>query len=166
MKGTPSPISNNWEIEEDFLAGPIPEEELQDRMQKLLHSSLPHLSPGQAYNEASYSQEKDPFVLKARQIVLTHLQDPDFSVRDLCRELTISHSQLHRRLTEATGLSAGKFIRSIRLESAKALLRDPELTITAVAYDTGFKDPDYFYRVFKKEFGMTPGEYREGKSWK
>ncbi|MCB0577353.1 MAG: AraC family transcriptional regulator, partial [Saprospiraceae bacterium] len=35
------------------------------------------------------------------------------------------------------------------------------LSITSIAYDTGFNDPGYFSRVFKQEFGATPQEWRE-----
>ncbi|MCB9035478.1 MAG: helix-turn-helix transcriptional regulator [Lewinellaceae bacterium] len=73
----------------------------------------------------------------------------------------MSHSQLHRKLTALTGLSANRFIRFIRLSKARILLKDPGLSIAEVAYDTGFTDPVYFSRVFKKEFGMTPTSFRE-----
>lgn len=161
----PASISNpgEWEVEEDYLAGPINEKEFMERMEKLIRVSDAPPSNPMAGNTVPGSLKEDPFLQKARQVVETNLQDPGFSVQDLCREMAISHSQLHRRLTEETGLSPGKFIRSIRLAKAKELLGNPELTITAVAYDTGFKDPDYFYRVFKKELGMTPGEFRRDR---
>ena len=81
-----------------------------------------------------------------------------------CKEVGLSHSQLHRKLVALTGLSATKFIRYIRLTKAKDLLLDPEMTITAVAFDTGFNDPGYFGRIFKKEFGVTPGEWQKNAS--
>ena len=62
------------------------------------------------------------------------------------------------------GCSASKFIRHIRLNKAKELLESPAVTITSVAFDTGFNDPGYFGRVFKQEFGLTPVEWRERMS--
>ncbi|MCB0616272.1 MAG: helix-turn-helix transcriptional regulator, partial [Phaeodactylibacter sp.] len=82
-------------------------------------------------------------------------------VGQLCQEAGMSHSQLHRKLSALTGQSATYFIRYLRLQHAKALLNDPRLTVAAVAFDTGFSDPDYFSKVFRKEFGKTPSEYRE-----
>ena len=84
-----------------------------------------------------------------------------FTVEALCKEVCLSHAQLYRKLSALTGLSANKFIRSIRLNKAKSLLLDPEMTITAVAFDSGFSDPSYFGKVFKQEFGLTPLEWRE-----
>jgi AraC-like DNA-binding protein len=76
----------------------------------------------------------------------------------------MSNSPLHRKLS--TGLSATKFIRHIKLNRAKALLRQPELSITAVAFDTGFQDPSYFGRVSKQEFGLPPMEWKEKETFK
>ena len=106
-------------------------------------------------------KREDPFIRQVRQIIEKHLQESQFSIKDLCQEVGMSHSQLHRRLSGAKGQSISKFIRSIRLQKAKELLLDPKLTITAVAYDTGFRDPDYFFRVFKQTFEMTPNEFRK-----
>ena len=72
------------------------------------------------------------------------MSDADFTIKDLCQEVGISHSQLHRKLGAATGQSITRFIRAARLEKAKKLLLNPKLTVAAIAYDTGFKDPDYF----------------------
>ena len=53
--------------------------------------------------------------------------------------------------------SGGPFAQS----AAKALLQNPDANITTIAYNTGFNDPSYFGRVFKKEFNMTPKEWQE-----
>lgn len=65
------------------------------------------------------------------------------------------------KVTTLTGLSPNKFIRHIRLNKTKMLLQNPETNINVVAYDTGFSDPAYFSRVFKKEFGMTPLKWKD-----
>ncbi len=105
---------------------------------------------------------EDAFVLKLRGIIESRLDDAGFSVEQLCREAAMSRANLFRKLKALTGQSAGDLVRSIRLAKAKQLLReDPSLTIAAVAYDTGFSDPDYFAKVFKEEVGRTPSEWRK-----
>lgn len=106
-------------------------------------------------------ESEDYFVRKVRRAVEAHLDDAEFNVEGLCKEIGMSHSHLHRKLSALTGCSATKFIRNIRLAKAKELLENPNLTITSVAFDSGFNDPGYFGRVFKQEFGMTPVEWRE-----
>lgn len=72
----------------------------------------------------------------------------------------MSHSQLHRKLEALTGCSPNKFIRIIRLNRAKELLKDPLNSISAIALDCGYNDPGYFSRVFKQENNITPQEWR------
>ncbi len=100
-----------------------------------------------------------------KTIVESHLGDSHFTVRKLCREAGISHPQLHRKLKARTGLSPVQYIRHIRLKHARRLLlSDSSLSIADIAYDTGFSDPDYFSKVFRREFGCTPSEFREQKT--
>ncbi|MCK6693474.1 MAG: ATP-binding protein [Thermoanaerobaculia bacterium] len=155
-----------------YLTKPFHKEELQIRVRKLLESRrrlqqyyqmtaglggsvtpASELPPG--------SEQENAFVKKARETVEAHLDDPHFDVVKLCRELAMSHSQAHRKLSALTGYSATYFIRYVRLTRAKELLQHPHLSITAIAFDCGFNDPAYFSRVFKQTFGMTPNEWRE-----
>lgn len=154
-----------------YLPKPFNREELLIRMQKLLELRrqlqqyyLSLTADDQvALNDKNSPEEEQEhqFVKQVRAVIEAHLADPKFVVPDLCREIGMSHSQLHRKLSALTGLSTKKLIRSIRMNYAKKLLKDPQLTITAVAYDAGFSDPDYFHRVFKQVFGMTPGAFRD-----
>ena len=79
---------------------------------------------------------EDYFVIKARKTIEANLSDFDFNVETLCKELNLSHSQVHRKLSALTGFSANKFIRYIRLNKAKELLQDPKTSILAVALDS------------------------------
>lgn len=154
-----------------YLPKPFNRDELLIRMQKLLELRrqlqqyyLSLTADDQvSLNEkdSAEAEQEHQFVKQVRAVIEAHLADPKFVVPDLCREIGMSHSQLHRKLSALTGLSTKKLIRSIRMNYAKKLLKDPQLTITAVAYDAGFSDPDYFHRVFKQVFGMTPGAFRD-----
>ncbi|MCB9353978.1 MAG: helix-turn-helix domain-containing protein [Lewinellaceae bacterium] len=155
-----------------YLAKPFLKEELLVRIRKLLemrsHLQQHYLTSAGLTEEMETMRDlpqvpalEDQFVKKVRQVVEAHLDRGDFDVERLCREMAMSHSQLHRKLSALTGLSATRFIRYVRLNKAKELLRDPVLSITSIAYDTGFNDPGYFSRVFKQEFGATPQEWRE-----
>ena len=102
------------------------------------------------------------FVTKTRECIEAHMDDINFNVEQLAQALHLSHSQFGRKLNALTGYSPNQFIRFIRLKKAKELLRDLDLSVTVIAYDCGFKDASYFTRVFKKEMGKTPGEWRVG----
>ncbi len=62
---------------------------------------------------------------------------------------------------EATGRTFTEQLNFLRVRRAKELLKDPNRTIRAVAYEVGFQDIAYFDRVFKKEAGVSPRVYRQ-----
>lgn len=149
-----------------YLSKPFHKDELLIRIKKLLElrNNLQQHYLSIVTSDAPPNQDKivqeDQFVIKLREVINSHLSDFDFSVEQLCKEMTMSSSQLHRKVTALTGLSPNKFLRYIRLTKAKKMLRDSDDPINVIAYETGFSDPSYFGRVFKKEFGMTPIEWR------
>lgn len=100
------------------------------------------------------------FVKKVRGIVEANFSNYEFSVEQLCKLVFMSHSQLHRKLEALTGCSPNKFIRIVRLNKAKELLTNPDLSIADIALDCGYSDPGYFTRVFKQETGAAPQEWR------
>ncbi|WP_148270452.1 hybrid sensor histidine kinase/response regulator transcription factor [Haliscomenobacter hydrossis] len=152
-----------------YLEKPFQPEELRLRIKKLLelreklkqhYLQAFGLRKLAALEEPALEKSEDSFVQKIRECIEANLSDHTFSVEQLCKAIHLSQRQLQRKLEALTGFSPNQFIRSIRLNHAKILLRDPELSITAVAYDCGFSDPSYFARVFKQEFGITPVEWR------
>jgi AraC-like DNA-binding protein len=119
---------------------------------------LPANSIDQTLNEEIM---ENTFLKKARKIVEKNLTNYDFKVSDFHDQLNMSHSNLHRKLKQLVGLSANEFIHYVRLEKAKKMLCQTDEPVSNIAFDTGYKDPGHFSRVFKKEFGLSPSEYRK-----
>ena len=109
---------------------------------------------------AEASVRENEFLQRIRAFVEDHMNDAQFNMAMLCRHLAMSHPQLHRKITTLTGESAGKFVRSIRLNKAVDLLRHSDFTISEIAYECGFSEPGYFTKIFTKQFGIAPSEYR------
>lgn len=105
-------------------------------------------------------QIEDVFVKKVREAVEAHVADFNFTVEQLCKYVFMSHSQLHRKLDALTGCNPNKFIRLIRLNKAKELLKTPDNSIASIAFECGYNDPGYFSRVFKQENNITAQEWR------
>ena len=103
---------------------------------------------------------EDGFVKKVRETIEEHLTDTSFTVEQLCKLVFMSHSQLHRKLDALTGCSPNKFIRMIRLNKARELLKNSSGSIASIALDCGYNDPGYFGRIFKQEYQLTPHEWR------
>ena len=75
-----------------------------------------------------------------------------------------SASTLYNKLRATTGMNVTTFISNIRMKAVdEIIINDPNLRVSDLAYQVGFKDPKYFSTVFKKHFGMQPKEYIEKK---
>lgn len=94
-------------------------------------------------------------------IINKNIENHQFGVEELVQAFGISRSQFHRKITEVAGVSANQLIKLARLTKSKKLLKDSQMNIAEIAYQVGYSDPGYFTKVFKKEFGVTPKEFRE-----
>jgi len=104
---------------------------------------------------------EDAFLKKIREQLEQHLADADFDGPRLARAMLLSEVQLYRKIKALTGKSTAIYMRSIRLHKGLELLRSTSLTVSEIAYDVGFEDPNYFSRTFSQEFGTAPSEMRK-----
>lgn len=72
----------------------------------------------------------------------------------------ISVSYLARRFKETTGMTIISYIHHLRIEKARELLISSSLTASEISYMVGFDSPKYFHRIFKKETGESPAQFR------
>ena len=93
--------------------------------------------------------------------VIDHIDATDLKIDDIASAMGMSRSVLYSKLKTVVGMTPIDFVRHIRLMKATELLRDTNDTLASIAYNVGFSDPKYFSKVFKKEVGVIPSEYRE-----
>lgn len=90
-----------------------------------------------------------------------HMSEAEFGVDELCREIGISRPTLYRKIKSLTGMSAIRFLRSIRLKRAAQMLdSDERISVSSVMYATGFSNMSYFSTIFFEEFHVSPKDYR------
>jgi len=106
----------------------------------------------------------DVLMEKIVKIINDNLSNPKLNVEMLGSSVGFSRVHIHRKLKELTGQSARDFIRTIRLEQAKKLLRQKKLTISQVADAVGFTSLSHFSASFKEYYGISPKEYMESDS--
>jgi AraC family transcriptional activator of pobA len=82
------------------------------------------------------------------------------SVNAIAGELNLSARYLSDLLKQETGKTALEHIHIYLIDEAKNLLLSSDKTIAETAYQLGFENPPYFSRLFKKEVGVTPNEFR------
>jgi DNA-binding response OmpR family regulator/two-component sensor histidine kinase len=117
-------------------------------------SRLEDVSP----DEMKISELDGRFYKKADEIVCKYYSEASFDVDQFASEMLVSRSQLYSKLKAITNLSANEFINTYRLKKSIELLRQGNLNISEVAYATGFNDPKYFSRIFKKYYHKSPSE--------
>lgn len=88
-----------------------------------------------------------------------NIANSDLSIDDFCKAMGMSRTVLYVRVKKVFGSSPNNFIQEIRIKKALALMKDPGVSISEVAYKCGFSDPKYFSRCFKKTMGCSPTEY-------
>jgi LacI family transcriptional regulator len=102
----------------------------------------------------------DPLVASAVRLMRENLAD-GINVEDVCRKLNASRSTLDRRMLAALKRSPKEEILRLRFREVERLLRETDLTIEAIAAQTGFAHSHYLQTAFKERHGCTPGEFRQ-----
>ena len=110
------------------------------------------------------TNEKDKkLIAKTEKVILEHLDDSNFTLNDLLKEIGVGRTLLHVKLKSIIGLSTTEFINKIKLNESVKLLASGK-NISEVAYATGFSSPNYYSRCFKKHYGASPYEYIKKKN--
>ncbi len=102
---------------------------------------------------------QDP-VQQALDYIRQNHQRPDISLNAVAEAVSLSPSHLAHLLRERTGMSYIQQLTATRIEAARRLLRTTNLTVSAVGEAVGYQNATNFYRLFQRETGMTPAEFR------
>jgi AraC-like DNA-binding protein/mannose-6-phosphate isomerase-like protein (cupin superfamily) len=98
-------------------------------------------------------------VSKAKFLMQASLEDP-VNIEALVSEFPISYSKFRKSFKELTGQSPNQYHLDLRLKKAKELLDSTALSVSEIAYKTGFESAFYFSRLFKNKNGTSPKLYR------
>ena len=101
------------------------------------------------------------FVNEFTAIVEKNIANENFSVEDICKATGISRMQLSRKIKALLGVNVNDYILNARLQKARYLLSNEDLTIAEVAFQVGFSSQAYFATVFKNKLSVTPSEFKE-----
>lgn len=99
-------------------------------------------------------------VQQAVQLINQNYMKDDLSLNSIASELLISPSYLSRNFTKLQGISLTSYLTCTRLENARRLLSDTDLSIAEISAKSGYRDLFYFSKRFKSCFGVSPSRYR------
>lgn len=152
---------------EDLLAGILPEHRLQ--------------RPGYEYNEAAliievlcllsrneretvYEYSTSRQKIEGVLIEMERNVTGSFPLEEYAKRIHLSPGRFAHLFTETVGMSPHRYMITLKLKKAKQLLRQTDHSVREIAKLSGFGDPMYFSRIFKKYNGFTPMQYRKSNS--
>ncbi len=101
----------------------------------------------------------EKFLTKIMDLIEQNMADPEFDITSIVDKMNMSYSLVLKNTKELTGYPLVEFLRRYRLNKAAMIFEKDKLSVSEVAYMTGFSDPKYFSRCFAKQFGVTPSKY-------
>tara|TARA_R110001583_G_scaffold122569_1_gene273858 strand:- start:18161 stop:20881 length:2721 start_codon:yes stop_codon:yes gene_type:complete len=149
-----------------FISKPFSAKVLEHSIETLLYNRerLRYFYTNKLNNVESnheFGKIEQEFIIEIKKNIDKNLDNSYFTVEDLAEKMNISRVQLYRKVKAILGISISEYIQDFRLEKSKELLGNSKLSISEIAYSTGFSSPNYFSTSFKNKFGKTPKEFRK-----
>ncbi|MCB0629288.1 MAG: two-component regulator propeller domain-containing protein [Saprospiraceae bacterium] len=148
-----------------YLAKPFQKEELLIRVRKLieLRRQLRQYYTSVEFFNLSVppgENQDELFLYQFKTFIEEQLDSPDLDVEVLCKKMGLSRTAFYHKVNALVGMPPATYIRLVRLNYAKKLLAQSDLTITQIAYQCGFSSQSLFTRSFTSHEGMSPSEFR------
>lgn len=155
---------------DEYLCKPFDEDILKLRIHNILtmrrkYKSIFSASMNcEALNMDANSKDRT-FMTTAINLMKEHYADSDYNLERFVRDMGYSKTLVNQKFQSLAGQSIGQFMKSYRLNVAKATLAKAEhdASVSEIAYAVGFNDPKYFTKCFKDLFGILPSDYLERK---
>ena len=147
-------------VGDDAAEGPLAQR-LHDHFGDLLMTALTEV-PGVERSAARPGRAAT--LLRAKTYILSNLRDPNLSTETIAAALGLSLRSLHC-LFEQEQTTLWRWVQMSRLTRCRVDLEDPasaSRSIAEIAYSWGFSDPANFSRLFRRQFGLSPRECRNG----
>lgn len=87
----------------------------------------------------------------------------DISLSDLANEFFVAPGYLAKKFKEKKDITVMQYLENCRMKNAAQLLGSTDMNVTEIARSTGYNDANYFTRAFKKKYGISPRDFRNGK---
>lgn len=107
-------------------------------------------------------ESRDSFAVKALRYASENMTVADLSINRLAESEGISRQHASKKFKDATGKSFGEHLRFLRINHCCDAILKSDRQISEIAEEAGYRDMNTFYKHFKAETGMTPGEYKKG----
>ncbi len=151
---------------DDYLVKPFDTDELHARVKNLIRVRKQMREKFQSEMvlkpmEVIVPSSQKIFIETLSKITEENIEDENFSVENLCKEIGMSRTQVHRKIKAITNKSTSEFIRSFRLQKAADLIKQNAGNMAEIAYMVGFNSQSYFTKSFQEIYGCSPMDYKK-----
>ncbi len=130
----------------------------QDTLERL-YAFLAEMLADFLHRGEHYEQSSSRHILEIQSYIENHL-DSQLSLTAIEQEFFVNKYVFCRQFKKITGQTFNKYVKNLRLQKSLEFLKNTDTRIYEIAYRLGFQDESYFSILFKKEFGISPTEYR------
>lgn len=158
---------------DDYISKPFHYALLAEKVKNILYNrqilrarfsnELPTKTSAKSASNDGMNSIDRQFVNEFISIVNTNIDNPNFNVNVICKQIGMSRVQLYRKVKSLLGYSVSDYIKTIRLKKAQQLLSETDLPISEIAFAVGFASAAYFSTAFKAKFKISPSEYKNGE---
>lgn len=142
----------------DYILKPIDPQDLNNSIAAAMAEIEKDLPPSGIVHEDSASTG-NKLINEVIHYIEKHYME-DISLSSLADTFYLSKEHLSRLFKRETGTNLFSYIMELKLNNAKKLLTSTELTLDEIAFKLGFSNGNYFSKVFKKNIGQSPREYK------
>ncbi len=141
------PVDNYWQIADSF--GNLSRQPVYVDLNDYIDSGTTLMQ----------STDKSPFSIRLAQYVLDHYMQ-ELSLKQLSAHFRCNAAYIGQAFKKDIGVSFGDYLKQMRIEKAKELLRESSMSTGEIAVKVGYANVSYFFSIFKKTTGLSPSEYR------
>lgn len=148
----------------ELAAGRLASSNIMSRLSEtLLVEAVRQHSVARAQDDAGWlAGVKDPQIGRALALIHRDLA-ASWSAESLAREVALSRSAFADRFSSLVGMPPIRYLTVARLQTAKLNLRAARINIAKVAHSVGYESEEAFSRAFKREFGVSPAQWRDAE---
>ena len=140
---------------DEYIEKPIDIENVKEIFERLIENKR-----NDEEEDADIQERK---IHQAQRIIKRNL-DRAISLQDVSHEISLSPKYFSRLFKEKTGQSFSQYKIALRIEMAKDLLRKKTCSVSQIAYQVGYQEPESFMKAFKRLTQLTPSQYRRSKN--
>ena len=145
----------------DYLVKPVRQENLDEILGKINAELNPDETDEARDNEMKKIWEANAGLVDRIIAEIREHYTEDISLSEYALKYDMSLASLSSQLKEKLSMNYSDYLTSLRLQRAKTLLKEPNLSIQEIAEQSGYTDYFYFTKVFKKAEGISPSKYRK-----